>query len=124
MVSVKMRPSEAAEFEARCQEIGVTKNNALRSMARHVSGFLEVDKKALAELKLISRQLRGIGTNINQIAKAGNRTGSPEFRAFMDDRRALGPQLIELQKHLQTVLDLGGRRQDGLAKLKDVVGDQ
>lgn len=121
MVSVKMRPAEAEEFASRCKELGVSKNHALRVMAREVCGFIEVDKEALIELKDMSRQLRGIATNINQIAKAGNRTLDPDYRAFMEDRRELGPELIKIQKHLQRILDLGRRREDGLEKLKSAV---
>lgn len=121
MVSVKMRPAEAAEFKARCGEIGVTRNHALRVMARDVCGFLEVDPQALNDLKSITRQISGLATNINQIAKAGNRTLSPDYEAFMEDRRALGPELRRLEQMLQTVLNVGRRRSDGLAKFKEAV---
>jgi len=68
--------------------------------------------------------LNGVATNINQIAKAGNRTQSPDYQAFMEDRRELGIELSRLQRQLQTILDLGRRRTDGLEALKIATGSK
>jgi len=122
MVSVKVRPAEAIEFKKTCDGLGITRNHALRSMIRRVTGFMEIDKSALQELQSITRQLNGVATNINQIAKAGNRTQSPDYHAFMEDRRELGIELGRLQGHLQTILDLARRRTDGLGALKIAAG--
>ena len=75
----------------------------------------------LSDLKTVTRQIGGIATNINQIAKAGNRTLSPDYLAFMDDRKELGLELARLEQLMQQVLNVGKRRADGLAMLKDVV---
>ena len=64
------------------------------------------------------RELRRIGTNINQIAHAANRTHDPDYRAFLAQRAELGRLLIETRGALQQILDLGARREDGLARLK------
>lgn len=121
VVSVKLRPAEKTEFQALCKELGVSPNWAMRSMVRQASGFLEVDKSALNELRVITRQISGVATNINQIAKAGNRTLSPDYRAFMEDRKELGKHLARLERMMQQVLHVGQRRADGLAKLKSTL---
>ena len=120
-VSVKLRPAEKVEFQAVCKELGVSPNRALRSLARRSAGFLEVEKQVLLDLKTITRQIGGIATNINQIAKAGNRTLSPDYLAFMEDRKELGVELARLERLVQRVLNVGKRRADGLALLKDAV---
>ena len=121
VVSVKLRPAEKEEFRALCKTLGVSPNWAMRSMTRQASGFLEVHEKGLDDLKSITRQISGIATNINQIAKAGNRTLSPDYQAFMEDRRALGKQLASIELLMQQVLNVGKRRSDGLARLKQAV---
>lgn len=121
VVSVKLRPAEKEEFCALCKSLGISPNWAMRSMTRQASGFIEVHEKGLDDLKSITRQISGIATNINQIAKAGNRTLSPDYQAFMEDRRALGKQLASIELLMQQVLNVGKRRSDGLARLKQVV---
>ena len=121
VVSVKLRPAEKAEFQALCKELGVTPNRAMRSLVRQAAGFLEVDGAALTELKSITRQISGVATNINQIAKAGNRTLSPDYRAFMEERRDLGKELARLERMIQQILNVSRRRSDGLAMLKSAV---
>lgn len=121
VVSVKLRPAEKAEFQALCKELGVSPNWAMRSMVRQASGFLEVQGAALDELRTITRQISGVATNINQIAKAGNRTLSPDYVAFMEDRKELGKDLARLERLMQHVLSVGRRRSDGLAMLKQAV---
>jgi type IV secretion system T-DNA border endonuclease VirD1 len=120
VVSVKVRPAEKEELKALCKQLGVSPNWAMRSMARHAAGFLEVHKNTLNELQLITRQISGVANNINQIAKAGNRTLDPDYRAFMEDRKELGKELIRLEHMMQTILNVGRRRADGLARLKEV----
>lgn len=118
VVSVKLRPAEKTEFQGLCKELGVSPNWAMRSMVRQAAGFLEVDNAALDELRTITRQISGVATNINQIAKAGNRTLSPDYLAFMEDRKALGKELARLEHVVQQILNVGHRRTDGLARLK------
>ena len=118
VVSVKLRPAEKAEVQALCKDLGISPNWAMRSMVRQAAGFLEVDGAALDELRTITRQISGVATNINQIAKAGNRTLSPDYLAFMEDRKALGRELAQLEHMVQQMLNVGRRRSDGLARLK------
>lgn len=121
VVSVKLRPAEKEEFQALCKELGFTPNRAMRSMIRQASGFLEVQTTALDELKRITRKISGVAININQIAKAGNRTLSPDFVAFMEDRKALGAELARLEQMMQLILNVGRRRTDGLERLNQVL---
>lgn len=120
-VSVKLRPEEKAEFKRVCQTLSVTPNRALRTMAREASGFLEVSDEALNELQTLTRQISGVATNINQIAKAGNRTWNPDYAAFMEDRKQLGKELARLEQRIQTILNVGRRRSDGLRKLEETL---
>ncbi|WP_299844709.1 plasmid mobilization relaxosome protein MobC [uncultured Jannaschia sp.] len=65
----------------------------------------------------VARQLVGVARNINQIAKSANRTRDPDYRAFMEERSALGKVLARVQGETQIILDLAARREDGLARL-------
>lgn len=121
VVSVKLRPAEKEEFQTLCKQLGVSPNWAMRSMVRQASGFLEVHKTAFDELQFITRQISGVATNINQIAKAGNRTREPDYQAFMEDRKELGKALAQLEQRIQNILNVGRRRSDGLARLKGAI---
>jgi type IV secretion system T-DNA border endonuclease VirD1 len=117
-LSVRLTEAELAELDVRIAGLGLNRNRALRIAARQIGGFLEVDKVTVEALRAINRQLAGAATNINQIAHAANRTHDPDYRAFMAQRAELGRMLIETRGALQRILDLGARREDGLARLK------
>ncbi len=86
--------------------------------ARQIGGFVEADADQVAELRDIARQLVGVARNINQIARSANRTHNPDYRAFMEERGALGQQMARVQGQIQAVLDLAARREDGMARLE------
>jgi len=117
-ISVRLTEAELAELDAQIAGLDLTRNRALRIAARRIGGFLEVDGETVEALRSINRQLAGVATNINQIAHAANRTHDPDYRAFMAQRAELGRILIETRGALQRILDLGARREDGLARLK------
>ncbi|OWJ75044.1 endonuclease [Haematobacter genomosp. 1] len=117
-ISVKLTEAELAEFDAQIEKLRVKRNRALRIMARKVGGFLEEDAASVAHLADISRQLRGIAVNVNQIAKAANRTTDPDFIAFMEERQRLGKELSRVQSYLQALFDIDKRRSDGAEKLR------
>ncbi|MFQ8433165.1 DNA mobilization endonuclease VirD1/MobC family subunit [Amaricoccus sp. W119] len=121
-VTVRLTEAELAELDARLAELGIKRNRAFRIAARRIGGFLEVDAATIAELKALNRQLAGIATNVNQIAHAANRTHDPDYRAFLAERAELGRALIEVRGALQRILDLGARREDGLARLRVAAG--
>ncbi|PIP97611.1 MAG: endonuclease, partial [Rhodobacterales bacterium CG18_big_fil_WC_8_21_14_2_50_71_9] len=62
-----------------------------------VAGFVEVDAATVEALRGAVRQIGGVATNINQIAKAANRTRDPDFSAFMEERAALGRDLARIE---------------------------
>lgn len=118
VVSVKLRRAEAEEFRAVCEEIGVRPNRAFRAMARHAAGYVEIGSGTDCELREIARQLRGVATNVNQIAKAANRTRSPDYADLMEERKHLGPILARIQARTRQILDAASRRFDGRERLQ------
>lgn len=123
-LGVKLRPEEKAAFKQACEEQGVTPNKAVRIFVRQCSGYLEVSNETLENLAIITRQISGVSTNINQIAKAANRTRSPDFLAFMEDRKELGAKLAELEDIIRQIVNVGKRRSDGLRKLSGVLAEE
>jgi len=63
-------------------------------------------------------QIGGVATNVNQIARAANRTHDPDYPAFMAERAALGREFARVEGLVQRLLELGARRADGLARLE------
>lgn len=122
LLSVRLTEAELAELDAQIAALGLKRNRALRIAARRIGGFLEVDGAVVAELRALNRQLAGIATNVNQIAHAANRTHDPDYRAFLEERAALGRVLLDVRGALQRILDLGARREDGLARLRRAAG--
>ena len=120
-LGVKLRPEEKQAFKAACQEQGVTPNKAVRMFVRDCYGYLEISDETLECLTSITRQISGVSTNINQITKAANRTRSPDFIAFMEDRKELGAKLAELEDIIREIVNVGRRRSDGLKKLESVL---
>ena len=123
VVSVKLRASELAELDALCAEIGVKRNRAMRSLVLKASGFVEYDDATTKSLKDLTRQISGIATNINQLAKLGNRTGSPDFVAFMEDRKGLGRLLSKVESKVQILLNVKKRKADAAAMLRRAIKD-
>lgn len=121
IISVKLRYEEKEEFKRVCKSMGVTPNKALRIFARQSAGYLEVSDTTLEHLETITRQITGVSKNINQIARAANRTHSPDFIAFMEDRKELGAYLGELEDIIRGIVNVGKRRTDGLKTLKDLL---
>ena len=120
-LSSKVRPEEKEAFKALCKSQGVTPNKAVRIFVRQPTGYLELGDQSLECLLDITRQISGVSRNINQIAKAGNRTLSPDYVAFMEDRKELGAQLARLEDLLREVVNVGKRRSDGLSKFEDLL---
>lgn len=123
-ISVRLTEAELAELDAQIEGFGLNRNRALRIAARRIGGFLEVDAATVEALRGINRQLAGVATNVNQIAHAANRSHDPNYRAFMAQRAELGRVLIEVRGALQQILDIGARREDGLARLEAAMSDR
>ena len=122
-LSAKVRPEEKEAFKQACQELGVTPNKAVRIFVRQCCGFLEVSDAVLTHLATVTRQISGVSTNINQIAKAGNQTKNPDYLAFMEDRKELGSRLAELEDIIREIVNVGKRRSDGLRKLTALIAE-
>lgn len=119
IIAVRMTEAELAELDAQIALLGLKRNRALRIAARRIGGFVEADAATLAELKAIRQQLTGIARNVNQIARAANRTHDPDYRAFMKLREGLGRELARVGDLLFRLMDLAARREDGLARLRE-----
>ena len=117
-VSVRLTAAELAEFDAQLAALGLKRNMALRIAARRIAGFVETDAATVAALRNAVRQIGGVATNVNQIARAANRTHDPDYPAFMAERAALGRELARVEGLVQRLLELGARRADGLARLE------
>ncbi|PZX14171.1 type IV secretion system T-DNA border endonuclease VirD1 [Palleronia aestuarii] len=116
-IAVRVTEAELAEFDTQIARLGIKRNRALRIAMRRIGGFVEADPMQVEALRDVARQLVGVARNINQIAKSANRTRDPDYRAFMEERAALGKVLVQVQGQTQTILDLAARREDGLARL-------
>ncbi|WP_227420022.1 DNA mobilization endonuclease VirD1/MobC family subunit [Roseitranquillus sediminis] len=122
-LSVRLTEAELAEFDAQIAPLGLKRNRALRIAARRIAGFVEADAAEVAALRDATRQLGGVARNINQIARAANRTRDPDYRAFLEERAALGRELARIEARLQVLLDLATRRKDGLARLEKAAAE-
>lgn len=122
-ISVRLTEAELAEFDAQIEALGLKRNRAMRIAARRIGGFVEVDAETLALLKDAQAQIKGIATNINQIAKLSNRLKSPQHAAFFEERGQLGRELARLQDGIQQILELNRRRHDGLARLREAMAE-
>jgi len=120
-LSVRLTEAELVEFDAQIATLGLKRSMALRIAVRRVGGFVEIDAATVEALRGVARQIGGVATNINQIAKAANRTRDPDFSAFMEERAALGRDLARIEGLIQRLLELGARRADGLARLEAAV---
>ena len=123
VVTVKMTAAELAELDAAIAPLGLKRNRALRIAARRIGGFVEAAPEEVALLRDAVRQLGGIARNVNQISRAANRTGTPDYRGFMEERAALGREMARVEARMQAVLDLAARRGDGLQRLEAAAGE-
>ena len=117
VVTVKMTEAELAELDAQIAPLGLKRNRVLRIAARRIGGFVEAAPEEVELLRDAVRQLGGIARNVNQIARAANRTREPDYRGFLEERAALGREIARLDARLQVMLDLAARRRDGLDRL-------
>ena len=122
-LSIRLTEAELAEFDAQIAPLGLKRNRALRIAARRIAGFVEADPAEVAALRDATRQLGGVARNVNQIARAANRTRDPDYRAFMEERAALGRELARIEARVQVLLDLVTRRKEGLARLEKAAGE-
>ncbi len=93
---VTVTPAEAAELEAKAAAAGMTVPRLLHESAKsaHVETSTE-RKAAIAELFAVRREVAGIATNINQLARYANTEGTfpAEAEAVTADFRRLFPRV-------------------------------
>jgi hypothetical protein len=93
---VTVTPTEAAELEAKAAAAGMTVPRLLHESARsaHVETSTE-RKAAIAELFSIRREVAGIATNLNQLARYANTEGTfpAEAEALAVEFRQLFPKV-------------------------------
>lgn len=118
--SIRATRAEVEEFDAQLETVGMKRSQALRIAMRRIAGFVEVDPAVANELRDATKQISGIAKNVNQIARAANRTHDPDYIGFMEERRALGKELSRVEAQMQRILNLAARRHDGLERLKKV----
>jgi len=123
VLSVRITNAEFLEFADQVETLGLTNNRALRIAARRIGGFLEIDPESQVALKDIARQLTGIARNINQMAKIANTVKSVDHTDFLQERQKLGLELARASDLSQQLLNIGRRRNDGAARLKEAVAD-
>ncbi|WP_420337160.1 DNA mobilization endonuclease VirD1/MobC family subunit [Roseibium sp.] len=122
--SVRMRASEVAELDALCAELKVKRNRVLRTLVLKANGFLDYDKATTEVLRDLTRQVSGIATNINQLAKQANKTGEPDFVAFMEDRKGLGKLFARVEAQVQILLNVKKRKADARTILAKALGSK
>ena len=93
---VTVTPTEAAELEAKAAAAGMSVPRLLHESAR--SKYVETSterKAAMAELFRIRREVAGIATNLNQLARYANTEGTfpAEAEAVTVAFRALFPRV-------------------------------
>ncbi|MCK7615931.1 DNA mobilization endonuclease VirD1/MobC family subunit [Roseibium sediminicola] len=121
--SVRMRASEVAELDALCAELGVKRNRVLRTLVLKANGFLDYDKETTDVLRNLTRQISGMATNINQLAKQANKTSEPDFIAFMEDRKGLGALFSKVETQVQILLNVRKRKAAAKAILEKALGN-
>ena len=124
VMTVRLRNAEFLEFSDQAEALGLSNNRALRIAARRIGGFLEVDGESQQALKDIARQISGIASNINQLAKIANTTNSVDHKGFLDERKKLGLELARVSDVQQQLLNVGRRRRDGMQRLEEATSNE
>jgi hypothetical protein len=88
MRTVRMTEEESALFGAFCEAQGITPSDALRRLARSAAllGPTFTDE-ARADIIAMTRQIRAVGTNLNQAVRhmnAGHLIEGAELRTYLD----------------------------------------
>ena len=98
-VSFKLSEADYKKLEQDVKQSGVDRSKYLRALVQGAGG---IDKDFPMDRANLIRQITGIATNVNQIAKYANSQGVIYF-SEMDKLQAL---LQEIKKLLQEVLEV------------------
>lgn len=80
-VSIRLTPSERAALDVLAGRAGVSRSALGRRVLRMAAGFLEPDADLVEAVSDLSRQIKAIGGNLNQIAAHLNREAVLQGRA-------------------------------------------
>ena len=104
MRTVRMTAEENELFSAFCAAQGITPSDALRRLARSAAllGPTFTDE-ARAEIVVMTRQIRAVGTNLNQAVRhmnAGHLIEGQELKTYLDGVAATIGELDRLYRSL------------------------
>ncbi|UWU26018.1 plasmid mobilization relaxosome protein MobC (plasmid) [Rhizobium sp. CB3060] len=102
VVHVRMSETEFLAFEAFCADVNLTVSEALRRLVRQAAGLGPAFDGDLKEIVLAhAEELRRVGVNLNQIARALNGGREPRFEALLDGvvrlARVVGAQASDIK---------------------------
>jgi Arc/MetJ-type ribon-helix-helix transcriptional regulator len=104
-VAVRLSGEEARALDRAVVDLGYeNRSDCLRGLVRMGLGFVELsqaDAEGMDELRL---QMRRIGTNVNQMARAANRRDLPLMREEWDTLNELRAALPKVRIFLQSVV--------------------
>lgn len=98
-VSFKLSETDFTKLEHDAKQAGVDRSKYLRALVQGAGG---IDKEFLVDRANLIRQITGIATNVNQIAKYANSQGVVYF-SEMDKLQVL---LQEIKQLLKEVLEV------------------
>lgn len=80
-VTIRLTPSERAELDALARRLGLSRAALGRRVLRRAAGYLEPEPDLVAAVQDLSRQIKAVGGNLNQIAAHLNREARLQGRA-------------------------------------------
>ena len=98
-VSFKLSETELLKLESDAKKAGKNRSEYLRELVKNSKG---VDATFASDRSSFIRQITGIATNINQIAKVVNTQGF----AYTSDINGLKRDLAEIKRLMQEVLSV------------------
>lgn len=98
-VSFKLSESELLKLESDARKAGKNRSEYLRELVKNSKG---VDTTFASDRNSFIRQITGIATNVNQIAKVVNTQGF----AYSSDMNGLKRDLEDIKRLMQEVLSI------------------
>lgn len=80
-VTIRLTPEERAALDVLSGRLGVSRSALGRRVLRMAAGFLEPDAEMVEAMTDLSRQIKSVGGNLNQIAAHLNREARMQGRA-------------------------------------------
>lgn len=86
-VTIRLTPDERAALDVLSGRMGLSRAALGRRVLRMAAGFLEADPELIEAASDLSRQIKAIGGNLNQIAAHLNREARMQGRASPDQKQ-------------------------------------